>query len=212
MRREDEKSNFGGTALHRAAASGHEAVVRLLLENGAGVDVQDKLGATALRGAAASGHEAVVRLLLENGAGVDDKSKFGRSALHRAVASGHEAVVRLLLEDGAGVDDKNKFVATALHWAAARGQKNITANAFLKHRRTAQNTSHLQKYPDVKSDPASVVIQEQFLECLFRKPVGVTLRGDKILRATCICTILISVPTSSVRVYHLFYGYILGRQ
>jgi hypothetical protein len=37
-----------------------------------------------------------------------------------------------------------------------RRQKSTTANAFLKRRHTAQNMAHLQKYPDVKPDLATV--------------------------------------------------------
>jgi ankyrin repeat protein len=36
----DAKADDGGTALYRAAGSGHEAVVRLLLEKGAYFDVK----------------------------------------------------------------------------------------------------------------------------------------------------------------------------
>ena len=53
----------GSAALHRAAVSGHEAVVWLLLEKGAEVNVKNKYGSTALHWAAEGGHEAVVRLL-----------------------------------------------------------------------------------------------------------------------------------------------------
>ena len=112
-------------SLHEAAVSGHEAMVRVLLENGAGVDVQDKCGKTALHGAAVNGHEAVVRLLLENGAGVDVQDKDGETALHGAAASGHEALVRLLLENGAGVNDQSEYGETALYGAAASGHEVV---------------------------------------------------------------------------------------
>jgi ankyrin repeat protein len=40
-------SNDGGTALHKAAESGYEAVVRLLPEKGADVDAKTNDGGTA---------------------------------------------------------------------------------------------------------------------------------------------------------------------
>ena len=113
------------TAQHWAAENGHEAVVRLLLENGAGVDVKSSNGRTALNEAAAGGHEAVVRLLLENGAGVNVRDRSGRVALHWMAASGHEAVVRLLLENGAGVDVQGNDGATALYRAAENGYEAV---------------------------------------------------------------------------------------
>jgi ankyrin repeat protein len=53
---------------------GHEAVIRLLLERGALIDVTDKHGRTPLSLAAGNGHEAIVRLLLEK-EGVDKNSR-----------------------------------------------------------------------------------------------------------------------------------------
>jgi ankyrin repeat protein len=54
--------------LLRAAQEGHEAVVKLLLERGAQVEVTDRYGRTPLLWAIEKGHEAVVKLLLEKGA------------------------------------------------------------------------------------------------------------------------------------------------
>jgi len=82
--------------LHEAGSNGHEAVVRLLLEQGADVEAKINDGWTALHEAARGGHEAVVRLLLEKGADVEAKTDDGWKALHRAAGGGHEAVVRLL--------------------------------------------------------------------------------------------------------------------
>lgn len=48
--------------------SGHERVVRRLLEYGADVDKQDTEGRTALMAAAFMDHAQIVRILLENGA------------------------------------------------------------------------------------------------------------------------------------------------
>jgi ankyrin repeat protein len=59
----EAKDNNGGTALYRAAGSGHEAMVRLLLEKGADVEAKNNNGWMALYRAAGSRHEAVVQLL-----------------------------------------------------------------------------------------------------------------------------------------------------
>ena len=64
----DKKDILGRTPLIYAAQSGHEALVRLLLERGADVEAKDRGGETALIYAAESGHEAVVRLLKSAGA------------------------------------------------------------------------------------------------------------------------------------------------
>ena len=48
-----------------AAYSGHEAVVKLLVEKGAELDSKDRDGRTPLSHAAGNGHKAVVKLLVE---------------------------------------------------------------------------------------------------------------------------------------------------
>jgi hypothetical protein len=111
--------------LHEAASSGHEAVVRLLLENGADVKAKNINGRTALHEAAGVGHDAVVQQLLENGADVKAKGNNGWTALHGAAGGGHEAVVRLLLENGADVKAKNNYGRTALHEAAGAGHEAV---------------------------------------------------------------------------------------
>jgi hypothetical protein len=148
----NKKDSFGGTALYWAARSGHEAVVRLLLENGADIKAKAQDGWTALSGAAWEGHKAVlqpllekkykykgtalhraslvgdeiiIRLLLEKRADVEAKVNNGTTALHWAAAGGHDTVARLLLEKGADVKAKNNNGTTALHLAAARGHDTM---------------------------------------------------------------------------------------
>ncbi|KXX75895.1 Inversin [Madurella mycetomatis] len=119
----------GCTPLWHAVAGRHDSVARILLENGAIVDIQDSSRRTALARAAEGGDEAVVRLLLENvlggqrwhwllwegmrrvvrlllenGANVDIQDSSGWIALARDAEGGHEAIVRLLRDKGAKVD------------------------------------------------------------------------------------------------------------
>ncbi|KAH8729736.1 hypothetical protein BGZ61DRAFT_345615, partial [Ilyonectria robusta] len=59
----DSKDSSGRTPLLWAAAEGHEAVMRLLLDRGADIKAADSYSWTPLLWAAAEGHEAVIRLL-----------------------------------------------------------------------------------------------------------------------------------------------------
>jgi ankyrin repeat protein len=74
---ESKDRYYGRTPLSRAAWNGHEAVVKLLLEKGAGV------GQTPLLLAAWDGDEVVVKLLPEKGADVKSKDGVGQTPLSR---------------------------------------------------------------------------------------------------------------------------------
>ena len=121
----DEKDSGGWTALMWAAARGHEAMVRLLLENRAEVEAKDSNRWTALHQAAVKGHEAVVRLLIEKGADPDSKDKDGWTPLPGAAANGHEAVMRLLLEKGVNVNAQGGWFGNALQAASLYGHDKM---------------------------------------------------------------------------------------
>lgn len=57
-----------GSALHRAVVGGHEAVVKLVANRGADVNLKDMMGRTPLALAQANGNGAIVELLRERGA------------------------------------------------------------------------------------------------------------------------------------------------
>jgi hypothetical protein len=67
----DEQDDNGLTAMYYAAVSGNADVVRMLLEEGAGVNAQGGYFGNALQAASSGGHEAIVRLLLDNKADVN---------------------------------------------------------------------------------------------------------------------------------------------
>ena len=66
--RQERLKGKNPSPLLRAAKDGNEAVVKLLLKNGAQLESTDKDGRTPLWWAAENGHGAVVKMLLENGA------------------------------------------------------------------------------------------------------------------------------------------------
>ncbi|RYP69565.1 hypothetical protein DL771_006080 [Monosporascus sp. 5C6A] len=108
-----------------AVAKGFEAVVRLLLKNGADPEARDESGPTPLMRAVKSGHVAVVKLLLEKGAYLEAKDGYGKTPLSWSAENGHEAVIKLLIEKGAYLGEENKWGETPLILAAQSGHEAV---------------------------------------------------------------------------------------
>ncbi|KAJ7162914.1 ankyrin repeat-containing domain protein [Mycena filopes] len=79
-------------------------VVRLLIDNGADVNIQGGYYGTALQAAAKTGDVKSVRLLLEANADVGAEGGHYGSALRAAEANGHQETIKLLLDAGAARD------------------------------------------------------------------------------------------------------------
>jgi ankyrin repeat protein len=78
------RSTAGLTPLLQAAASGHVAVVQLLIEAGADPNVPTRDGWTPLHKAVANRHEAVVALLIASGASVLTQHAHGTTVISLA--------------------------------------------------------------------------------------------------------------------------------
>ena len=107
----------GQTALMWAAAERHPAVVRALVDKGAGVNVPSRSGSTPLMFAAREGDLESVRLLVERGADVNAVAADGVTPLLVATVRGHVAIAEFLLDRAA---NPNAAAAgyTPLHWVA----------------------------------------------------------------------------------------------
>jgi ankyrin repeat protein len=82
-----------------ASADG-EAMIRLLLEKSADVNMPSVCGETPLHAAAASGRLTTVETLLHHKAGIDVHDQYGRSPLGQAAVNGHAELVQYLLGKG----------------------------------------------------------------------------------------------------------------
>ena len=108
----------GWSALHWAAAMGHEKVVELLLAKGCNVDVEDWDGGTPLCAAVRCGRKQTAMLLLSRGADIEVTALPGRhTPLMMAVLRGHSETVELLVDMGAEVNAQERHFSYVLDLA-----------------------------------------------------------------------------------------------
>lgn len=117
--------------LHNAARNNHINTVRVLLENGAKVDVRDGIaGFTSLHLAVECGHVEMIKYLLDKNANVNTKDFKGGRPLHSAAITDRLDVVKILVERGANINAKTLGMCkTALHGAVENG--NVEMVMFL---------------------------------------------------------------------------------
>lgn len=119
----------GWTALHLAAFFGNPAVVDLLIDRGAGIDMlSTNMGNTPLQAATANGQAGVVKRLIDRGAEIDyATAQGGYTALHGAANGGHRDIAEMLIEAGADRSATTDDGRTARDLAADRNHDEIVA-------------------------------------------------------------------------------------
>jgi hypothetical protein len=106
----DSVDENGSSALHKAAASGHEQTVQLLLFNQAKFFANKSGKNNPLHWAAANGNENVVEMLVKHEfleqIDVLQKNDGGRSALTEGFSSNNTKIVGMILEHDSAAEDK----------------------------------------------------------------------------------------------------------
>ncbi len=122
-------SNDGWGALHWAAYMGRLDVIKLLLENGADVNIRNGANnITPLFWAVHTGHLDAAKLLVEKGADVKIKMKGFETILH---SPGTFETAKLLVDNGADVNAKNDRGMTPLHSIADKSGLNWVQKELL---------------------------------------------------------------------------------
>ena len=85
----DAFNTEGLSPLHIAVIKGNIEVAKLLISEGASIDLNDsKWGSSPLLYACQNGRTKIVRMLLENGADINAKNDEGSTVIHFAAQSG----------------------------------------------------------------------------------------------------------------------------
>ena len=130
----------GETPLVCACREGRQAVVSLLLDFGAPVNVSTKAHKTTdilteytpLHCSAYGGYQNIVEQLLLQGADVSKQDGTGRTPLHWATQRGKTNTVELLLQAGSPVNTLNSLGETPLH-EAVLSKKSRVVSMLLAH-------------------------------------------------------------------------------
>jgi hypothetical protein len=123
------KDVSGATPLHEAARNGHIEISRLLLQNGAEVNVKSNDGnggQTPLHYAASQGHVDILHLLVENGADLEAQDNNGWRALHCAAIRGYLPIIQELISRyHVDINARDNDGTTALRRARMYGRTEI---------------------------------------------------------------------------------------
>ena len=112
------------TLLMAAAAGGQKAMMRMLLQRGASVNLQDSNGWTALMLAAANGHTTIVKALLNAKADASLQPISGYTALMAAEQGKHTAVAQVLRQHAKR--QMAEAEAAVMHAAATAPTPNLS--------------------------------------------------------------------------------------
>jgi WD40 repeat protein/ankyrin repeat protein len=123
----DAVNHTGDTPLVLAVACQRLQIVRLLLDNNAGIDIRNEQGETAADVAADSGQVEILKLLKERGANLLVKNNKKYAPFDSAINEQRWEVVKWFLEQEIPVkfEVKNKKGETTAHVAACSGQVEI---------------------------------------------------------------------------------------
>jgi len=127
----DIVDSIGYTALLYAARDGLFDLVKMLIDAGADINIENwsgyasSSGSTALINAARGGHLDIVRVLIKAGANIDFMGRDGDTALMIAARAGNIEVAKALLDAGADVNIADRYGNTALSYARKNGLEDI---------------------------------------------------------------------------------------
>ena len=123
--------DYGETLLYAACSKGHTEIVKLLIENGAIVNLlSSNEKTTPLYQASKKGYTEIVKLLIENGADINLADQPDRTPLYCAYFKGHNEIVELFLENKATTRESKENL---LFLSCSKGNYEVV-KLLIKHR------------------------------------------------------------------------------
>ncbi|XP_026668221.1 serine/threonine-protein phosphatase 6 regulatory ankyrin repeat subunit A isoform X2 [Ceratina calcarata] len=123
----------GDSALHLAARRRDIDMVRILVDYGAVVDMQNGDGQTALHIASAEGDETLVKYFYGVRASASITDHQDRTPMHLAAENGHASIIELLADKfKASIFERTKDGSTLMHIASLNGHSECATMLFKK--------------------------------------------------------------------------------
>ncbi|MCD4731028.1 MAG: ankyrin repeat domain-containing protein, partial [Bacteroidales bacterium] len=131
------------TPLHAAVRHGHEGMTKVLVSNGAKINVYDNDGLAPIHLAVQSGKKEIVEYLIDYGAFINCKEKnTGSTELHLAVAMGYNDIVELLIKNGSSPTMQDNNELTPFDYAWKYNHKELAYHLLA----AGADDSNLEKY------------------------------------------------------------------
>jgi len=155
-------------------------IVKLLIKNGADINLKYSNGCTSLILASQLGHDGITKFLLENDANVNLKKDDGVTALELASELGHEKIVNLLIKNHANINVQTNAGFTPLMMAAQMEKEKIVKILLEK-----------EANPNIKSNQgstalmlASVSNSKIIMEHLLEKEIDIEIKSQVLILAS----------------------------
>ncbi len=127
-----DTTGWGEPPLHMACRRGKVAMAKILIANGAKINMKSRACLLPLHEAVRKGNDDVVTMLLDLGAAPNETNCLGLTALHISCAQGQTKAVSILLAKGSNTFCSDSEQNTPLHMASLRGYGQIV-DILLKH-------------------------------------------------------------------------------
>jgi len=162
--------------LWRATANNNQEITKLLLENGATVDLENKTSSgslTSLIYPSQEGYFEIVKLLVDHGADINYNAFKGFTPIRIAARNGHLNIIKYLAEHGAKIDVKAEDGATPLEHAASKGHYDVVRFLIDK----GANVNTVDKEGDFPLGEAAKYGYTEIMELLIRNKADLSLKN-----------------------------------
>lgn len=156
----NQKNQHGSTPLILATYSGHLKIVKILIENGADINLTSNDKTTPLIWATVGSHTAIVRYLLNNNADINAKDKHGFTALMWAASKSNESLIKIFLQYDADTQIKNYNSESASELAKKAG--NIRLFYIIKDHKGADKANLRENIIKAVSNNDLIYLSKQY--------------------------------------------------